>query len=107
MIEILERKKAAKFLYTCSQGDTLDTIALKFGTTVQEIRDSNPLFCGVYPGCMLCLCNVGKKRITVQPLQTLAMIANEHNVRVEAIMKQNNLKSERVFVGMQLLIEEE
>lgn len=107
MIKILDEQKVDKILYTCEQGDTLESIATQFGTSVQVIKDSNPLFSRVYAGCVLLLESVGKKRITVEPLQTLAMIASEHNTTVVDLMRLNNLATERVFVGMQLLVEEE
>ncbi len=107
MIKILEHKKVDKILYTCEQGDSLEGIAAMFGTSVQAIKDSNPLFSRVYSGCVLLLECVGKKRITVEPLQTLAMIACAHKTTVENLMRLNNLVTERVFVGMQLLVEEE
>ncbi len=107
MIKILEQKKLDEILYTCCEGDSIESIASKFGTSVQEIRQCNPLLTNIYAGCMILLKNLGKKRVTVEPLQTLEMIADTHNTTVSKLMKLNDLKSERVFVGMQLLVEDE
>lgn len=105
MIEVLESKKQQNLLYSCKAEDTLDTIANKFGITTAEILRANPLFSSVYEGCMLYLKDIGKTRVTVAPLQTLEDVAKDNNVSVEAIMKTNNLRSRKVFVGMQLLID--
>ncbi len=105
MIKILEKTSNQNLLYTCIEGDTLESIANKFNITTADILRDNPLFSSVYAGCMLYLTGIGKKKIIVAPLQTLEMIANEHNISVQRIMELNELKSPRVFVGMQLLID--
>lgn len=106
MIKILEQKTSNEILYTCSESDSLESIAHKFGTTVQEIRQDNPMLTNVYCGCMLLLKNLGKTRITVEPMQTLSMIAEKNNTTVEKLIQINGLKSEKIFVGMQLFVEE-
>lgn len=107
MIKILEQKKLNEILYTCGEGESLESVANKFGTSVQEIRQDNPMLTNIYDGCMILIKNLGKRRITVAPLQNLAMIAEENNTTVDKIMRLNDLKSEKIFVGMQLFIEDE
>lgn len=104
MIEVLESKKPQELLYVCKGGDTLESIAQNFGLTTASILETNPLFSSVYEGCVLYLKGIGNHRVTVAPLQTLEEIAEENRVTVEDIMKTNNLRSRKVFVGMQLLI---
>ncbi len=106
MIKIVNQKNVNDFLYTCVSGDTLENIASRFGTSVVEIQKANPLLTSVYNGCMILLTNLGKTRVIVQPMQTLDDIAKQNNTTVESIKMLNNLKSDRLFVGMQLLIED-
>ncbi len=105
MIKVLEQSTRENFLYTCVAGDTLDSIANRFGVTKADIMRDNPLFSSVYPGCVLYLTNLGKKRVVVAPLETLDDIAKNNGVSVESIMRANGLKTRKVFVGMQLLID--
>lgn len=106
MIKIMPRQKIDKMLYVCKLGDTLDSIARDFGTSPSNILASNPLFSSVYPGCVLLLQNICKKTVVVQPMETLSSIAARYNTTVQKIIELNDLKSEYVFVGMQLLIED-
>lgn len=106
MIKILEQKKLDEVLYTCGEGESLESVARKFGTSIQEIRQNNPLLVNVYEGCVILLKNLGKRRVTVEPLQTLYMIAEANNTTVETLMRLNELKSDKVFVGMQLFVDE-
>lgn len=106
MIKILEQEKRNEILYTCGDGESLESIAHKFGTSVQEIRQNNPMLTNVYSGCMILLKDFGKKRVIVEPLQTLSMIAERNNMTVDRLKQLNGLKSEKIFVGMQLFIED-
>lgn len=106
MIKVLEKNNKKDLLYTCNTDDTLESVAQKFNITVSDILRDNPLFSSVYPGCMLYLTGLGRRKVIVAPLQNLDDIARENNVSVESIIKANNLHSKNVFVGMQLYIEE-
>ena len=106
MIKVLSEVERDSILYTCREGDTIDSIARRFGTSLNSIKDSNPLFSGVYEGCILLLENISKSRITVEPLESIESIAEKYGTTVERIMKLTNLKSAKVFVGMQLLIDD-
>ncbi len=107
MIKVIKKSPQNNFLYRCSKLDTLEGIADKFNLSKEEILLNNPLFSGVYEGCMLWLSGVGKHKVIVKPLQTLQDIATEHNTTTEKLIQINNLKSSRVFVGMQLYIDKE
>lgn len=89
------------------EGDSLDSIATNFGIRKERILEDNPLFSSLYPGCVLFVTGIGKKRVVVRPLQTLDDIAKEYGVSKEDIIKSNNLKSEKVFVGMIIYIDKE
>ena len=104
MIKILEKDKKDKFLYICQRDDTLESIMDKFNLTKEEFLYDNPLFSSVYEGCMLLISGIDRKKIIVKPLQTLFDIAKEYNMTVEDLISMNNLKSDKVFVGMQLII---
>ena len=106
MIEVLEKAKKDCILYTCVEGDTLNSIAQKFNLNVADIKRDNPLFSSVYAGCKLWLTGINKRKIIVEPLQSLYDIAVKYNTTVDSLIKINNLKSTSVFVGMQLLIED-
>ncbi|MBQ7977011.1 MAG: LysM peptidoglycan-binding domain-containing protein [Clostridia bacterium] len=105
MIEILGKHKRQDLLYVCKAGDTLESIGAQFGLSTTEILRTNPLFSSVYEGCVLYLAGLGKTRITVAPLQSLEDIAEQYHISTEEIMKMNNLRSRKVFVGMQLVID--
>ncbi len=106
MIKVIEQKEKY-LLYTVKENDSLEKIAANFGVSKEDILRNNPLFSSMYPGCVLCISGIGKKRIIVRPLQTLDDIAKEENVSKESIIKQNNLASENVFVGMVIYIDKE
>ena len=97
--------KQDKCLYCCKEGDTLTKVAQAFGVTTDEILRLNPLFSEVYAGCLLYIEGMDRLKIVVKPMQTLATIAKENHTTIESIMKLNDLKSDKVFVGMQLYVE--
>jgi len=91
-------------IYRLKQGDTLESVARMFKISVQDIMHSNPLFSSVYPGCAVFIEGVDRKRVVVEPMQTLADIARDNDTTVEEIISLNKLNSEKVFVGMQLFV---
>ncbi len=105
MIKVLEKPAVDELLYTCVEGDTLNSIAQKFNISPDDIIRNNPLFSSVYAGCMLWLTDIGRRKIVVQPMQTLYDIASIYDVPVDRLIKINNLKSTKIFVGMQLKID--
>ena len=105
MIRILERRKLDSLLYRCVEGDTLENIATRFQISTEEIKRLNPLYSSVYPGCVLYLAGLGKRRVIVGPLETLYDIASKNNTTVDHVMRINNLSTEKVFVGMQILLD--
>lgn len=97
-------------VYTVRFGDTLFSIARKFGTSVASIaqanfiRDINHIFAGqtlVIPNCRRVQCVV----YTVRPGDTLFSIAHRFDTSVQAIARQNFIvHPSRVFAGQRLLI---
>ncbi len=107
MIEILKVKVKKTFLYVCEAGESMESLCQKFKVSRQEILELNPLFSSVYAGCMLAIPSVSRRVVTVEPLDTLYSIAEREGVSVKKIKEINNLKSEKLFLGMRLVLEEE
>ncbi len=93
--------------YTVQQGDSLYTIAQRFGVTVQEIMDANQLTgSGVLAGQRLFIPVSTSKVIiyTVQPGDTLYRIAQRYDTTAESISVLNRLSSTALSVGQRLTI---
>ncbi|MBM7855459.1 LysM repeat protein [Desulfohalotomaculum tongense] len=97
--------------YTVQPGDSLWKIAVKFGTTVDELKEANNLS-DIEIG-------VGQKLIipgedgagdekgiiyTVKPGDSLFFIARDFGITVSELKKANNLKSDEILVGQKLVI---
>lgn len=95
--------------YTVQRGDTLYSIALKYNTTVDEIRRLNNLTNNnLSVGQVL---RIPTKEIeeeyetyTVQPGDSLFKIANQYNISVNDIIDYNDLESTVLTVGQTLRI---
>ncbi|MCF8008892.1 MAG: peptidoglycan DD-metalloendopeptidase family protein [Halanaerobiales bacterium] len=102
--------------YTVKKGDTLYDIAQKYDTTIQGIKESNNLRGDIiHPGDLLYLPNTGRgggeeNRIyaniihEVQPGDALYNIARKYGVDIDTIKGANNLKTDRIIVGQNLVI---
>ena len=106
--------------YTVQSGDTLSSIASRYGTTVQELVDinglSNPNL--IYPGEVLRITTnstthgsetrgTGSIIYTVQRGNTLSQIANTYGVTVSHIVEINNIANPNlIYPGQKLRITE-
>lgn len=106
--------------YTVQSGDTLSSIASRYGTTVQELVDinglSNPNL--IYPGEILRIATnstvhgsetrgTGSIIYTVQRGNTLSQIANTYGVTVSHIVEINNIANPNlIYPGQKLRITE-
>ena len=97
-------------MYIVQPGDTLFSIATRFNTTVDAIRQLNNLTSNtLLIGQQLLIPAQGLDNSTttfyvVQPGDTLYSIANRFGTTVTAIRSDNNLTSDFLFVGQQLVI---
>jgi LysM repeat protein len=100
----------SEFEYVVRTGDTLWGLALRFGTTVEEIRTRNNLTSNViYKGQKLIIVGAaGGETVThvVQPGENLFRISLKYGTTVEAIAAANNIINPSfVYAGQKLVIQ--
>ena len=97
-------------VYTVQSGDTLYSIARRFNTTVDEIKRLNNLTSDILSiGQQLIIPTTsssgsGNQIYTVQSGDTLYSIARRFNTTVSDIIRLNNLTSDILSIGQQLII---
>lgn len=95
------------FTYTVVPGDTLFSIATRFGTSVQQIKSDNGLTSDhIFAGQRLSICQspAGCSSYVVQPGDTLTSIATRFGTTVSRIKQDNGLTSDAIFAGQTLQI---
>jgi LysM repeat protein len=106
--------------HTVRRGETLSSIAARYGTTVQAIVQANGLANAntIYAGQRLIIPGAGSsgptqsgasqsgssRAYTVQRGDTLFAIATRHGTTVAAIMQANGLGSYLIYMGQRLVI---
>lgn len=98
--------------YIVKQGDTLVTIAQRFDTTVEALRQANGLINDtIQVGQFLFIVMppqqpalLGHVEHTVAPNETLYALAQRYGTTMEAIMRANGLSNTIITVGQRLLI---
>lgn len=95
--------------YVVQPGDNLFRIALRFGTTVEAIKEANGLTNDIiYVGQVLIIPTPGEVQgVTVYVVQsgdTLFRIALRYGTTVEAIMEANGLSDTTIYAGQELVI---
>jgi LysM repeat protein len=94
--------------YTVKSGDTLYSIAKKYGTTVDKIKMENNLSSNLLSiGQVLLIPTESQSNTvsyTVKSGDTLYSIAKKYNTTVDKIKRENNLSSNLLSIGKILLI---
>lgn len=97
--------------YTVKKGDSLWSIANKYGLTVNELKALNNLTSNVINVGQNLLVKAGEEVLpdeylvyTVKGGDTLYKIAQEYNTTVSVLMNLNNLNSSNLTINQQLLI---
>ena len=106
--------KTQNIVHIVKSGETLSAIASKYGVSVENIKkwnnlSSDKLSIGqkltINPTTKSNNNSSTQKMHTVKSGETLSSIANKYNTTVDAIMKANNLKSTKIYVGQKLKIQ--
>lgn len=95
--------------YLVQKGDTLYTLAKKYGVTVQDLMKENKLadetiFAGQALNVPTHFHQAGKGSYTVNPGDTLWNIAHRFDISVKELKAANNLKEDMVLIGQKLMI---
>lgn len=91
--------------YTVQEGDTMETIASKYGLTTDQIRWSNNLkTTSVSPGTVLALPSVSGIVYTVKSGDTIESIAAKYGSTVAEITALNDLEVSGTYEGARIVI---
>ena len=89
------------------EGETLDTLAVKYGVSVDQIRWSNNLKnTDVAPGTVLYIPSVPGIVYTVKAGDTLDSIASKYGSNTSEIVAMNDLEMSGISEGMQIVIKD-
>lgn len=114
-------KKMTAKTYTVKSGDSLSTIASRYGTTYKALQKLNNLSStAIYVGQTLKLSSSAKtvskpatkvvsktptnKAYTVKSGDSLSVIASRYQTTVAKLMKANNLSNDNIYVGQTLAV---
>lgn len=110
--DALAQAEHGNVIHVVARGDTLSAIARRYGTTVQAIMQLNGLSSTtIHVGQRLRLPHGSPLPDPVTPLvyvvqrgDTLHKIAIRYGTTVEALMRLNDLNSDRIYVGQRLRV---
>lgn len=91
--------------YQLKAGEDLIAISNKFNISPNKIIRNNPNV-DFYEGEVVKLIYETGKTHIVRPMENLVSIAQKYCISVEDLIRTNNLKSTRLFIGQQLIINE-
>ena len=94
--------------YTVQEGDTINTIARRMGTTVNILRNINgqDALNNLRAGNVICVPDTENTYVyAVRPGDSIYIIAKRFNVPAERILQTNYMNAEDILLpGMQLVI---
>lgn len=100
----LPKQKTSLMTYTVKQGDTLSTIANKFGIDVTTLKGSNELGKVLTVGQELVILPVSGSYYTVKQGDTLSTIATKNDISINSIIEYNDIRGVEIFVGQKLIL---
>ena len=103
-MEIVNCNSFNMVLVQVQKGDTLQSIAQNYNANVDSILRNNHNI-DLYEGEVVKIVRNHKKTHVVKPMETLNLIANRYSTTTEQLVKINNLKSTRLFVGQIIQVE--
>ncbi len=96
-------KQSNQFFYRVQDGDNLLDLCQRFNTCKENIIRNNPSI-EIYAGEWVVIKENKFKIHYVKPMETLLSIADMFNISKEKIIEDNNLTSEKLFIGQVLKI---
>ena len=100
-MEIINCNTFNNVLVQVQKGDTIQSIAQNYNTDINSILRNNPSI-DLYEGEVVKIVRNTKKIHVVKPIETLNSIAMKYNTTTDKLIKINNLKSTRLFVGQMI-----
>ncbi len=117
VVNVSYKKPLNSWYYTVQPGDTLDSIALKYGVSLNTLEEDNHLssYSLINVGEKLLIpgnggnslvrpVNLQKKYITVKPGMTLWSIAKTYNISLQTIKNINNINNSNIHVGEKIYL---
>ena len=104
--EDIQTEVSNNLIYKVQKGDTLYSIANRYGVTVDELIELNNLKTNILSiDQQLLIPNIETtSTYIVKPGDTLYSISRKYNVSLDSIIKNNNLTSDILSIGQQLII---
>lgn len=96
----MDIKTSKEFWVKIEKEKTITELENKFNATVE--RNNKDL--NLYSGEWVKVCVNDFNVHVVKPTENLVQIAEIYNISAQELMKQNNLKNEKVFIGQRLKI---
>jgi len=96
MIRLIEKNLTKSVLHRVQEGESIDSICMKYNTTRHRLMLDNPYFTSLYVGCLLYIGNCNKKVYIVKPTDTIKSIAKKLDFSEDKLIK---LVGPQVFIG--------
>lgn len=99
----MEIKQCKQFYYRVQKNDTMQNICEKLNTCKENIIRNNPTL-DLYTGEWVIIKRNEFKTHYVKPMENLEIIAKTYKMTKEKILTDNNLQTEKLFIGQMLKI---